>query len=522
MLRLLLTLLLTSTLLCGALPDAIDPASVAIVYNSQDRASQDLAASYALQRRVPTANLIGLDLPKEGTISRADYDALIRDPLVKHFDGESLWTRRPDPSGVLVPTRNKIRVLLLMKGVPYRIKRTESPKGPDGKTINPPPGQQDEASVDSELVYLGLSKVNLAGPLNNSYYQKEFGIADPSLTPLLFTCRIDGASYETCERIIAESIAVEKTGLWGFCYLDHAVKGKNYEIGDDWLRVIARTNRKAGIPTIVERFRDTLPTNYPMTEAALYFGWYATNANGPLLNPSFRFKKGSFAVHLHSFSASNLHSPKQNWVGPILEKGAAATVGNVWEPYLAGSHNFDLLHDRLLKGYSLVEAAHMAMPVHSWQPVVIGDPLYRPFLVKNQSPALADDDKAFRAFALAVSKWSSDPDTLVIKLRTAAARMTSGILYESLGLRLLEENKLDEAKAFFRSAAKIYPGAPDKLRQSLHIIAIHRVMSEKEAALEVIAEAQGRFGDIPEATALVALKNILAPPAPAPAKSQAK
>lgn len=522
MLRLLFALLLSTRPLAAALPDTIDPTSVAIVYNSSDPASQDLALSYAHQRSVPTTNLIGLDLPADGTISRADYDRLIRDPLVKHFDNGSLWSRQADINGTLVPTRNKIRVLLLMKGVPYRIKRTPSPKGPDGKVINPPLGQQDEASVDSELVYLGLSQVNLAGPLNNSYYQKETGIADPALTPLLFTCRIDGVSYETCERIIADSIAVEKTGLWGLCYLDHALKGQNYEIGDDWLRVIARTNRKAGVPTIVERFRDTLPTNYPMTECALYFGWYATNANGPLLNPSFRFKKGAVAVHLHSFSASNLHSPTQNWVGPILEKGAAATVGNVWEPYLTGTHNFDILHDRLMKGYSLVEAAHMAMPAHSWQPVVIGDPLYRPFLVNNQSPALAEEDKAFRAFSLAIAQWSSDPDTLIVKLRTAAARMTSGILYESLGLRRLEENNLEEAKAFFLSAAKIYPGAPDKLRQSLHIIAMHRTMSEKEAALEVIAEAQERFGDIPEAKALVALKNILDPPAPPPAKSEAQ
>lgn len=506
----------------AALPAAIDPDQVAIVYRMESKESQALAVNYARARNIPSGNLIALNLPDSGTITRSVFESRVRKPLIEHFDREIWWHRTTDSNGAQVPVRNKIRVLLLMKGVPYRIKREELPKGENGKAMKPPRGQEDEASVDSELVYLGISKYEIKGPLNNLYYKQDSGIADPKLTPLLFTCRIDGPSYEICQRIIDDSLAVEKKGLWGTCYLDQALKGKNYEIGDDWLRSIARLNRKAGIPTVVDRFRDTFPTNYPMTDAALYYGWYTTNANGPLLNKRFQFKKGALAIHLHSFSAAFIHDPKKKWVGPLLRKGAAATVGNVWEPYLTGTHNFDVLQERLLKGYSLVEAAHMSMPVHSWQSVVIGDPLYRPFLVQNQSPALAEDDKEYRALKLAIDQWGTEPDTLMVKIRTAAARMGSGRLYEAMGLRLWEENKIDEARAFFNSAATSYPGAPDKLRQSIHQISLHRQFNEKEAALQVIAAAQERFGDIPEAKALVGLKNILDPPAPAPAKSKAK
>lgn len=504
------------------LPAAIDPDQVAIVYRMESKESQALAVNYARARGIPSSNLVALNLPESSTISRSDFEARIRNPLVEHFDREIWWNRTTDAKGIKVPVRNKIRVLLLMKGVPYRISREGRPNGESGQPSKPPLGREDEASVDSELVYLGLSEHEIEGPLNNPYYQKDVGISDPSLTPLLFTCRLDGPSYEVCQRIIDDSIEVEKTGLWGTCYIDEALKGTNYEIGDEWMRAIARQNRKEGVPTVVERTRDTYPTNYPMTEAALYYGWYAANANGPLLNPRFQFKKGAVAIHLHSFSASTIESTTKKWVGPILSKGAAATVGNVWEPYLTGTHNFDILHDRLLKGYSLVEAAHMAMPVHSWQSVVIGDPLYRPFLSQNQSPVMAADNKEYRAFRLGIQKWSAEPETLAVKLRTAAARMTSGRLYEAMGLRFLEENKIDEAKAFFASAAKVYPGEPDKLRQSLHLISIHRSFGEKEAALEVIADAQKRFSDLPEAKSLIGLKNILAPPPPAPAKSKAK
>lgn len=514
-------LIALSSSLVAALPAPIDPSQIAIVYRVESKESQELAVNYARARGVPSANLIALNLPDTPTISRSVYESRIQKPLVEHFDREIWWNRSTDASGNKVPVRNKIRVLLLMKGVPYRIKREPLPKDANGKATKPAQGKQDESSVDSELVYLGISQYDLAGPLNSLYYQQDTGITDPKLTPLLFTCRIDGPSYEICQRIIDDSLAVEETGLWGTCYLDYALKGKNYELGDDWLRTIGRLNRKAGIPTITDRFRDTFPTNYPMTDAALYYGWYAANRNGPLLNQRFQFKRGAVAVHLHSFSGSDIHSAQKKWVGPILAKGAAATVGNVWEPYLTGSHNFDILHDRLLKGYSLVEAAHMAMPVHSWQSIVIGDPLYRPFIVQNRSPVMAEEDKEYRAFRLGIDKWSAEPDTLVVKLRTAAARMSSGRLYEAMGLRLWEENKIEEAKAFFESASRSFPGAPDKLRQSIHLISIHRQFGEKEAALEVIADGLTRFKDIPESKALVGLKNILDPPPPPPVKTKA-
>jgi len=512
---------LLSVLHAEEVPAEIDPTSVAVLYNSADKESEKLAIHYARQRRIPTLNLIGLELPLEDTITRSDYNQKIRDPLIQHFDKASLWVRKKDRTGALIPTRNRIRVLLLMKGVPFRIKRTEQPKNPNEKPIKTTRGKEDESSVDSELVYLGVSQYNLAGPLSNPYYKKEAPISDPYYTPLLFTCRLDAPTYSTCERIIADSIAVEQTGLWGTCYLDEAHKGPNYEIANEWMRSVAQLNRKEGIPTVVDTFGNTFPTNYPMNQASLYFGWYAKNANGPLLNPRFKFKKGAVAIHLHSFSGAELRHPKKNWIGPILEKGAAATAGNVWEPYLSATHNFDILHDRLLKGYSLVEAAHMAMPVHSWQSIIVGDPLYRPFFVYTQTQTAAEEDKAYRAYRLANTQWQDDPDTFILKLRTAAARTSSGTLYEAIGLYQLEKNNIAEAKAFFQSAARAYPGDPDKLRQALHLISIHRKQEEKQAALEHIQTSLERFGDIPERKALIGLRNILDPPAPPPAKSKA-
>ena len=54
-------------------------------------------------------------------------------------------------------------------------------------------------------------------------------------------------------------------------------------------------------------------------------------------------------------------------------------MGNVYEPFLALTHHLDVLHHRLLQGYTIGEASLMALPALSWQAVLLGDPLYRPF-----------------------------------------------------------------------------------------------------------------------------------------------
>ncbi len=64
-----------------------------------------------------------------------------------------------------------------------------------------------------------------------------------------------------------------------------------------------------------------------------------------------------------------------------MARGVTATMGNVYEPYLQLTHRPDLLLHALARGWTLGEAAYYALPALSWQGVLIGDPLYRPFRV---------------------------------------------------------------------------------------------------------------------------------------------
>ena len=116
-----------------------------------------------------------------------------------------------------------------------------------------------------------------------------------------------------------------------------------------------------------------------MSQIALYAGWYANNADGPFALPRVEFMPGAFAYHLHSFSAATLRSTTQNWCGPLLAKGATCTMGCVYEPYLACTPNVAAFLERFADGFTFGEAAWASQPALSWQTVVIGDPLYRPF-----------------------------------------------------------------------------------------------------------------------------------------------
>jgi uncharacterized protein (TIGR03790 family) len=524
-LTLLLAVPLFPTLLMAASApahDPIDPKRVAVLYNNQIPESEELARFYAEKRGIPRANLVGLELSSKGEISRKEYNETLRDPLIALFISRNWWKMARTPQGQILPGESLITTMVSMRGVPYKIKREPLSKEAAAQAKKLPPhfAKANEASVDSELCMLGIRNLPTLGPANNPYFKKDISIAEAKLPYILLVGRIDAPDYATCKRMITDALATEKRGLWGMCYLDLAKKGSSYAIGDQWLESIAKLNDRIGIPTVVDRNKQTFTTNYPMGDAALYYGWYTSNQNGPLLNPKFKFRQGAFAVHLHSFSASNLRNAKRNWVGPILAHGAAATVGNVYEPYLQFTHHFDILHDRLIKGYSLVEAAYMACPALSWQNVVLGDPLYRPFLHLDGSGVKDDFDKNYRAIRVANQLWEKEPETLVTKLRSAAAAKSNARLYEYLGLWYRARHRNAVAIAFFQTASRQYMLSADRLRQWIHIADIQREDGNKKLAIQTLKQAKLTIANIPEIKSITALLNILDPPPPPPAAKQ--
>ncbi|MBW1803718.1 MAG: TIGR03790 family protein, partial [Deltaproteobacteria bacterium] len=90
--------------------------------------------------------------------------------------------------------------------------------------------------------------------------------------------------------------------------------------------------------------------------------------------------------------AGTLRNAESNaWCRRMIEKGVAATLGPVDEPYLTSfplpDHFFPLLMSGKLP---LLEVYFRTTPFISWRQVVIGDPLYTPF---KKNPAIRLPDK---------------------------------------------------------------------------------------------------------------------------------
>jgi uncharacterized protein (TIGR03790 family) len=204
---------------------------------------------------------------------------------------------------------------------------------------------------------------------------------------VLMVGRLDGPDPQTVRRMIDDSLAVEKTGLRGRAYFDaRGINTGSYGEGDWWIRRSYELFRDAGFACELDEKEETFGEDYPLTDVAIYCGWYATHINGPFRKENFRFKTGAITYHLHSTSGASVRSRTSYWVGPFLAKGAAATLGNVYEPYLSQTPHIDMFYQRLLEGGTFLEACYFAESVLSWQTTFVGDPLYRPFAALKDAP----------------------------------------------------------------------------------------------------------------------------------------
>ena len=167
------------------------------------------------------------------------------------------------------------------------------------------------------------------------------------------------------------------------------------------------------------------------------------------------------------FSASTLRDENSGWAGPLLSRGAAATIGNVYEPYLELTAHLDIFNDRLLHGFTFAESVFMASRVLSWMGVAVGDPLYRPYLNWTQidsktPPKSAVPWRAYHEFAIKNNRlYPSDYRT---QARVVGARTHNPIMLEDVGLIELRDGKLRDAIAVLEQARGAYSKRDDIIR----------------------------------------------------------
>ncbi len=393
-------------LMCFGTGFALEPDEILVIANRQISASQRIAEYYCEKRNIPKKNIIYLALghnPRE-TIGRDEYErslALpIRRQLQRRFPGEirCLVTTygipvRAGTQGPLPGMGGKLKELKrLLSKEKQRLEQLKQDLETDPgqvsiqtKEINKKisqmqleigriSGRETTASVDSELSMVLFQSYDLYRWQPNMLRGQVPGLGFKTL----MVSRLDGPDYKIIKGLIDKALTAEKTGLKGNAYIDSRgiVKKDLYGHFDQSLRDLGafiRSNTK--MPITAEQTGQLFqPGSCPQT--AVYCGWYSLRK----YVDAFDFVDGAVGFHIASFEAQKLHDPNSStWCAAMLRDGITATLGAVNEPYLHAFPEPKAFFAELFEGGCLVEAYYRTKPFNSWQLVLIGDPLYRPF-----------------------------------------------------------------------------------------------------------------------------------------------
>ena len=398
-------------LLCGLLllplpAAALQPSEVLLIANRNLPESVALARYYQQRRKIPAANLLQVSMTDKEDCSRSDYRRQLVAPLRKK----------------LAQLPGEIRCLLVFYGLPLRVAPPELSRDEwqaledlkfrkkevdwqlrNGTDATVRDGLQSEAeqlqqqinsyrrvgqgaAVDSELTLVMQDDYPLEKWLLNPYFVG-FGNRSSDLRfdkdQVLMVSRLDAVNPEIVRRMIADSLLAEQHGLSGRAYFDARwpLPGKpdlqGYARYDASLHKAAKlVGKLSKLPVKLDQQEALLqPGTAP--DAALYSGWYSL---GHYVD-AFDWQPGAVAYHIASSECTTLKKPgSQVWCKRLLEDGVAATIGPVAEPYVQGFPLPELFFGFLLDGYyTLAESYFLSTPFLSWQMILIGDPLYRPF-----------------------------------------------------------------------------------------------------------------------------------------------
>ncbi len=495
-----------------------DAASTIVIYNQNDLDAKSLADYYCTARSIDPLRVIGLAVSTNEEISRTEYDTTIAVSLRQEMIQRGFWVVSEDENHHPIVSASCIHYAAVIRGIPLKIADCTNYPGDNAKLQPPPFGSCTAASVDSELSILGLYNSQISGVLNNPLCRKPIESPDGSKpsgksnqadapqripTQLLLVGRLDGPSVNAIKAIISNGISAEKEGLWGWGYVDlRSVTDPGYIRGDQWIRKAGEVMRKHGIPVLSDDLPETFQSGFPITEAAAYYGWYSDSIDGPFRDTAFHFMPGAVAAHLHSFSATTLRDPAKGWTGPLIEKGASASVGNVYEPYLIFTTDFGIMEESLLAGSNLAESYYAAQPVLSWMSILVGDPLYRPYAALTNAnvatPTLWTD---YRQIIL-----NHQGNVLMAAHDLGVrARETGESLYlEALGAAQYDMGVFAAAGASFRDAAQIAKDPQVKFRLLLEQARVYEKRGKPEKGVSLLAKEAPRVSDPAQRSLLLA------------------
>ena len=385
---------------------ALLPSEVLVVANSFASDSVKLARYYMEKRGIPEENLLKIRIKDKEECSREGYIDLIAKPvqkaIAKNKKIQAIVTIYGVPLKVGAPAltleeRWDLKQLRgksdKLKGALTDLEESDSTEKQElikqldsiSQQMRPYNRSDYTATFDSKILLVLNDQYKLNFYLPNPYF---VGYRDKSKMfrrdEVLMISRLDGPSIDLVKRMIDDSIATERKGLSGTAYFDAKKPPSNKKklqgttFYDQSLHLAAKkVKNRAGMSVVVDQKR-TLCQPVEAPDAALYCGWYSYQN----YIDAFDWVPGAVGYHIASVECHTLKpSGKKPWCRSMLEDGAAAVIGPVGEPYVEAFPVPEVFFSFLTDGYyNLVEAYFLSLPHLSWRMILVGDPLYRPFV----------------------------------------------------------------------------------------------------------------------------------------------
>ncbi len=387
---------------------ALQSDEVLLLANRNNHASVQLAKYYLEKRHIPITNLLTVATTDAEDCTREEYQQQLVKPVREYL---------------MQHQGAKIRCIVLLYGIPLRVaapelssqqwrhlselqhqrkqvewelknrKLSESKRQQFQEQLAQLDNELEQlqrdkhgAAVDSEIALVLNKSYPLAGWQPNPYFvgfKQQKSKLRFRKDQVLFVSRIDGPTPAIVRQMIDDSVFAEQNGLQGKAYFDarwplpDEKKLQGYDLYDASIhRAAELTSKISGLPVHLNQEKQLFQAG-EAPHAAIYCGWYSL---GKYVD-AFTWQRGAVGYHIASSECKTLKKAgSQVWCKRMLEDGVAATIGPVAEPYVQGFPIPELFFSYLLDGYyTLAESYFLSLPYLSWQMILLGDPLYRPF-----------------------------------------------------------------------------------------------------------------------------------------------
>jgi uncharacterized protein (TIGR03790 family) len=350
------------------------PKNILLVVNRDSKISKAVGTYYRARRHIPPQQVCSIKTWDEEEIDRAIFDKEIRRPILDCISKGGL--------------QDRILYIVLTKGVPLKIKAADQ--------------ENDRASVDSELTLLyqdllGMPRL-LRGSVPNPYFAGNRGGKSVRFShrefPIYLVTRLDGYDLADVRALIDRSLTPSHEGRF---ILD--LSRDDNTKGNNWLREAAERLKEVGIPSSRILLNTSEVFVMGQQDVLGYASWGSNDRADPSRFLHNTWVNGALLAEYVSTDARTFEKPPKKWtigkwsdppitffagspqslIADYIHEGVTGAAGYVYEPYLETCVRPQYLFPAYVRGLNLAESYYSAIPLLSWQTVVVGDPLTAPY-----------------------------------------------------------------------------------------------------------------------------------------------